>query len=433
MSNTIGFLGAGYVGLVSGTCFASLGHQVLVCDINQKRIDSLEAGVMPIYEPGLAELVERGRQSGHLQFTSSLEQVVRKANIIFICVGTPMGKGGRADLQYVQGVYQDIAKHLKSHRIFVNKSTVPVGSGAWVQDILKAEGVKANLFDVVSNPEFLREGNAVYDFMNPDRVVVGSDNPKAAQAVAGLYMPLRPRILTTDLKSAELIKYASNAFLATKISFINEIANLCENLDANIEDVATGMGMDERIGKGFLNAGPGFGGSCFPKDTAALLTIAKDAKNPLKIVQAAADVNHAQRRIAIKKLKKHLPELKGKTIALLGLAFKANTDDVRESPAMDMLLDMVKEGATVRVYDPEALEHLPKKKGVEAAASVEEALQGAHAAVIATEWPQFKNIPVNTYKKLLKKPLVVDARNLVDRSAAKAAGLVVESIGRGAK
>ncbi len=430
MNGSIGFLGAGYVGLVSGACFASLGHRVLLADINEAKIKALENGEIPIYEPGLAQLVDRCRQSGKLGFTTSVSQVVAKCRIIFICVGTPMGAGGQADLSYVRAAYEDIARHLKSHRIFVNKSTVPVGSGAWVAGILREAGVRPNLFDVVSNPEFLREGNAVYDFMNPDRIVVGSDNPRAAQEVAGLYLPLRPRILQTDLASAELIKYASNAFLATKISFINEVANLCETVGANIDDVSTGMGLDGRIGRGFLSAGPGFGGSCFPKDTQALLHIAQDAGSPMKVVQAVVAVNHHQRRLAVEKLKRHLPSLKGKTVALLGLAFKANTDDIRESPALDILGQLLKEGATVRVYDPEALVHLPKKKNAFAAASAEAALTGADAAVIATEWPEFKAIAPATFARLLKKPLVVDARNLLDPTAAQAAGLTLEAIGR---
>ncbi len=431
MSSNIGFLGAGYVGLVSGTCFSNLGHRAMVADIDQRKIDALNRGEIPIYEPGLAELVARGRESGRLSFTTDVSQVVRKAKIIFICVGTPMGREGKADLQYVRSAYQTIARHLTSHRIIVNKSTVPVGSGLWAGKILLDAGIPANKFDVVSNPEFLREGNAVYDFMHPDRIVVGSDNPKAAQAVAGLYLPLRPRILMTDLASAELIKYASNAFLATKISFINEVANLCERVDANIDDVSSGMGMDSRIGGGFLNAGPGFGGSCFPKDTMALLNIAHEAGYPLKVVKAVTQVNAAQRKIALVKLKKHIKKLEGKTIALLGLAFKADTDDVRESPALDILNQLAKEGATVRVYDPEALEHLPKKKNVSAAKSPEEALKGADAAVIATEWPQFKAIAPDTFVKLLKRPVLIDVRNLVDPGAAHAAGLTLESVGRG--
>ncbi|MBI4789727.1 MAG: UDP-glucose/GDP-mannose dehydrogenase family protein, partial [Chloroflexi bacterium] len=342
-------IGVGYVGLVTGTCFADLGHQVICLDIAAERIEKLKRGEMPIYEPGLEELVERNIAAGRLCFTTSYADAVGDADFIFIAVQTPSGVDGEADLDYVRAAAQSISQVLTKYAIIINKSTVPVGTGDSVAEILQERGKTPGVdFDVVSNPEFLSEGTAVYDFQQPDRVVLGSTNPEAADKVAQLYLPLRCTIMTTDLRTAEMIKYASNAFLATRISFINEIATICEKVGADVKEVAAGMGMDRRIGKAFLNAGLGFGGSCFPKDVKALTWLAQINGCHPQLLRAVMDINRDQRRQVLTKLRELLGTLHGKTIGLWGLAFKLNTDDVREAASFDLIHMLQLEGAHLR-------------------------------------------------------------------------------------
>src|SRR5574341_1478634 len=352
----IAVIGVGYVGLVTGACFSDLGNRVVAMDVIEEKIARLKKGVMPIYEPGLAEIVKRNVEAGRLSFTTRFEEALKDAEFVFICVGTPQGVDGEADLQYVRQAAEAIAQSMNHRLIIVNKSTVPVGTGDWVADIVRQNQPKPIPFSVVSCPEFLREGAALQDFMNPDRTVLGSLDRDAANEVAHLHLPLRAPIVITDLRTAEMIKYASNAFLATKISFINEIANICEQLGADVKEVAAGMGYDKRIGRYFLDAGMGYGGSCFPKDVKALAHMASIHGTHPQLLKAVMDINHYQRRQIILKLREVLgSKLRGKTVGLLGLAFKPNTDDMRESPASEVGRLLLQEGVQVKGYDPVAM------------------------------------------------------------------------------
>lgn len=350
-------VGTGYVGLVTAACFADLGNRIVALDISEKKIKDLEQGIMPIYEPGLAEVVERNMRSGRLSFTTSYEEALDKADFVFICVGTPSGVDGEADLQYVRAAAETIARTMTHPLIIINKSTVPVGTGDWVAEIVRNAQPKPIDFHVVSCPEFLREGSAVADFQHPDRTVLGSTSRKAAEAVAQLYLPLRSPIMMTDIRTAEMIKYASNAFLATRISFINEISIICEKLGADVMEVAEGMGFDKRIGHHFLQAGVGYGGSCFPKDVQALAHMAQTHGMHPQLLHAVMEINTFQRRHVILKLQELLGSLAGQRIGLLGLAFKENTDDVRESPALTVAQFLLEQGAAVLAYDPVAMEN----------------------------------------------------------------------------
>ncbi|MBM3122794.1 MAG: UDP-glucose/GDP-mannose dehydrogenase family protein, partial [Chloroflexi bacterium] len=353
----IAVVGVGYVGLVTGACFSDLGNRVVALDIDAGRIAGLKRGEMPIYEPGLEELVERNVRAGRLSFTTSYEQALRTADFVFIAVGTPSGVDGEADLQHVRAVAEAIARTMDHSMVIINKSTVPVGTGDWVADILRATQPKPIPFAVVSCPEFLREGSAIQDFMNPARTVLGSLDPEAAEQVAQLHLPLRAPIMITDLRTAEMIKYASNAFLATKISFINEIANICEALGADVKEVASGMGYDPRIGRAFLEAGLGYGGSCFPKDVKALAYMAAEKGRHPQLLQAVMDINADSRRRILERAQELLGSLRGKTVGLLGLTFKPNTDDLREAPALEIAQSLLAEGASVRAYDPVGMPH----------------------------------------------------------------------------
>ncbi|MCS7260180.1 MAG: UDP-glucose/GDP-mannose dehydrogenase family protein, partial [Anaerolineae bacterium] len=354
--HNITVIGAGYVGLVTGTCFADLGNRVCILDVDEQKIAILRSGGIPIYEPGLQEMVKRNVDAGRLSFTTDYAEAIADAEFVFIAVGTPEGVDGDADLRYVQAAAESIARHMQHPLIIVNKSTVPVGTGDWVADIVRAHQPEPIEFAVVSNPEFLREGNAIADFMNPDRVVLGSLNREAAEKVARLYLSLRTPIIITDLRTAEMIKYASNAFLATRISFINEIANICEHLGANIKEVAIGMGYDKRIGHHFLDAGIGYGGSCFPKDVKALVHMAATHGTHPQLLKSVMDINQHQRLLVIIKLREVLgSQLRGKTIGLLGLAFKPNTDDIRDAPAIEIARLLLNQGAHVKGYDPVAM------------------------------------------------------------------------------
>jgi len=428
----IAVVGVGYVGLVTGAGFADLGNKVVALDIDDERIAGLKRGEMPIYEPGLEELVARNVDAGRLSFTSSYAEAIHQAEFAFIAVGTPSGVDGEADLKHVREAAEAIADVMTTPLIIVNKSTVPVGTGDWVADIVRARQPKPIPFSVVSCPEFLREGSAIVDFMNPARTVVGSLDPEAAEKVAQLHLALRSRIVITDLRTAEMIKYASNAFLATKISFINEIANICEALGADIKEVATGMGYDPRIGQHFLEAGLGYGGSCFPKDVKALAYMAADQGRHPQLLQAVMDINSDRRRQLVEKLIELVGELSGKTVGILGLAFKPNTDDLREAPALDIGRWLVDAGARVRAYDPVCMERaaglMPELEMAEDPYSM---ATGCDAVVICTEWNEFKQLDLMRLQNAMRSPVVVDGRNIYDPAEMKRLGFRYRGMGRG--
>ena len=425
-------IGTGYVGLVTGTCFADLGNQVTCMDVNESAIQKLKQGIMPIYEPGLEQLVLQNYKAGRLTFTTDIASALPGSDFAFIAVGTPSGDEGEADLQYVRMVAESIADLVDDPIIVVNKSTVPVGTGDWVSDIIRKRRAGKPLdFSVVSNPEFLREGSAINDFMCPDRVVLGSLDKEAASKVGQLYMALRSPILITDLRTAEMIKYASNAFLATRISFINEISNICEELGADVRQVALGMGYDKRIGMSFLDAGLGWGGSCFPKDVRALAHMAVLHGSQPQLLQAVMDINRNQRRKLVMKLRKSLGSLDDKIIGILGLSFKPNTDDIRDAPALEIIHLLQNEGAHIQAYDPQAMEltaaAVTKVKLCENPYQVAE---NADALVLATEWNEFKQIDFEKIYKLMRQPIIMDGRNLWDPEALRALGFQYTGVGR---
>lgn len=428
----IAVIGTGYVGLVTGTCFADLGNRVVCLDIDETKIEILNSGGVPIYEPGLEEMVRRNVKAGRLSFTTSYVDGVKDAEFVFIAVGTPEGVDGEADLRYVHMAAQSIAQVLDHPLIIVNKSTVPVGTGDWVADIVHKHRKNDIEFAVVSNPEFLREGSAISDFLNPDRVVLGSLNREAAEKVAQLYLSLRAPIVVTDLRTAEMIKYAANAFLATRISFINEIANICEALDADVKEVAVGMGYDKRIGHHFLDAGVGYGGSCFPKDVKALAHMAAIHGQHPQLLRTVTEINRHQRRLMIQKLRALLGSLQDKTIGLLGLSFKPNTDDMREAPAVEIAHLLMNEGALVKGYDPVAMgvavRVLPEIKLAEDPYDLAE---GCDAVVIVTDWNEFKHLDMVRLKTLMRQPVIVDGRNIYEPQPMKALGFTYRGMGRG--
>jgi len=428
----IAVVGVGYVGLVTGACFADLGNRVIALDINEEKVASLKQGKMPIYEPGLAELVERNVKAGRLSFTTSYEEGLKEAEFVFIAVGTPEGVDGEADMKYVRMAAETIAKTMDHPLIIVNKSTVPVGTGDWVADIIRGHQPSPIDFSVVSCPEFLREGSAISDFLNPDRTVLGSEDQEAAERVAQLHLPLRAPIVVTDLRTAEMIKYASNAFLATRISFINEIANICEALGADVKEVARGMGFDKRIGHHFLEAGVGYGGSCFPKDVKALAYMAQvHGKHP-QLLHAVMDINSYQRKLVSLKVQELLGEVKGATVAFLGLAFKQNTDDMREAPSLTIAEHLHNHGATVRGYDPVAMnvakEIMPY---MVMAPDPYELAQNADALIVLTPWNEFMQLDMARIKDAMRKPNLIDGRNIYDPQAMRAIGFEYRGIGRG--
>lgn len=425
-------IGTGYVGLVTGTCFADLGNRVVCLDIDETKIEILNSGGVPIYEPGLEEMVRRNVKAGRLSFTTAYAEGLKEAEFVFIAVGTPEGVDGEADLRYVQRAAQSIAEVMDHPLAIVNKSTVPVGTGDWVADIVNRHKQADVEFAVVSNPEFLREGVAISDFLNPDRVVLGSLNREAAEKVAQLYLSLRAPIVITDLRTAEMIKYASNAFLATRISFINEIANVCEALGADIKEVAVGMGYDKRIGHHFLDAGVGYGGSCFPKDVKALAHMAAIHGRHPQLLRTVTEINRHQRRLVVQKLRSLMGSLQDKIIGLLGLAFKPNTDDMRESPSVEIARLLMNEGACVKGYDPVAM-------GVAARLLPEIGLaedpyvlaKGCDALVVVTDWNEFKHLDMARVKTLMRQPIIVDGRNMYEPERMKALGFTYRGIGRG--
>ncbi len=430
----IAVIGAGYVGLVTGACFAEFGVKVTVADSNAEKIAALKSGTVPIYEPGLEEMLKKNVREGRLAFTADAAAAIKGSLVVFIAVGTPNRGDGHADLSYIEKVARTIAENMDSYKVIVTKSTVPVGTGERLKEIIGG-GLKESIdFDVVSNPEFLREGAAIEDFLRPNRVVIGAESQQAVAILKDLYRPLylieTPTVIT-DVKTAEMIKYASNAFLATKVSFINEIANLCERVGADVQMVAKGMGLDGRIGSKFLHPGPGFGGSCFPKDLLALARIAAETGYDFKILEAVLAVNLRQREFALAKIKTALGGLSGKRVAVLGLAFKPNTDDIRESPAVAIVQALQREGATVSAYDPAAMEEAGRVlEHVSWASGPYEAAKGADALVLATEWNQFRSLDLNQLKQSLKRPIFIDLRNVYDPQRMAEAGFVYESFGR---
>jgi len=420
----IGMFGAGYVGLVTGACFADLGHEVVIRDILPERIEQLQAGVVPIYEPGLDDVLERNRD--RLRFTLDVSEAVDDAEFLYVSVGTPSTASGDADLAAVWAVVDELPADVPGRPVVVMKSTVPVGTGMHVRARLDARGL-TNV-GYVSNPEFLAEGSAVADFTTPDRIVVGAFDAADADRVVELHRGISGEIVRTDVHSAELVKLAANAFLSTRISFINEIANVCELVDADVVDVARGIGLDHRLGPHFLRAGIGFGGSCFPKDVSALKQLAGNEGYPFMLLHAVWEVNELQKRRVVQKLQKHLGSLRGKRIALLGLAFKPNTDDMREAPSRVIAYRLLAEGAEVRAWDPVA--RPDDLVGIEICDSVLEAVSGVDAAVIVTEWPELASLASPEVRAAMAHPLIVDGRNLLDPEATQAAGFTYEGIGR---
>ncbi|MDJ0532516.1 MAG: UDP-glucose/GDP-mannose dehydrogenase family protein [Xenococcaceae cyanobacterium MO_207.B15] len=455
-------IGTGYVGLVTGVCLSHIGHDVICVDNNEEKVKLMQSGQSPIYEPGLSELMKSSAESGRLEFTSDLAKGVEHGEILFIAVGTPPLPTGESDTRYVEAVARGIGANLNSsssYKVIVNKSTVPIGSGDWVRMIVldgvkerqKASSVATNAeatiepnFDVVSNPEFLREGSAVYDTFNPDRIVLGSNSEKAIAMMKELYEPLVSRefaedkslppvpVVVTDLSSAEMIKYAANSFLATKISFINEVANICDRVGADVTQVAKGIGLDSRIGSKFLNAGIGWGGSCFPKDVSALIHTADDYGYEAELMKAAVNVNIRQRSIALEKLQQELKILKGKTVGLLGLTFKPDTDDMRDAPALTLIEQLNRLGAKVKAYDPivsqSGLSH--GLSGVIIETNAEMLADGCDALVLVTDWKEFLKLDYGKMSKLMNNPVIIDGRNFLDRQALEAVGLRYLGIGR---
>jgi len=427
-------IGTGYVGLVTGACFADLGNRVVCLDIDEEKIAMLEAGEMPIYEPGLEEMVRRNVAAGRLSFTTSYDVAIREEQpkYIFIAVGTPEGVDGEADMRYVRMAAESIAEVMDHPVIIVNKSTVPVGTGDWVAEIINRHRNNDAEFAVVSNPEFLREGSAINDFLHPDRVVLGSLEREAAQKVAQLYLSLRAPIVITDLRTAEMIKYASNAYLASRISFINEIAAICEQLGADVKEVAIGMGYDKRIGHHFLDAGIGYGGSCFPKDVKALAHMAAIHGRHPQLLRAVMDINKDQRRRVVQKLRGLLGGLRDCTIGLLGLAFKPNTDDLREAPAVEIAHLLQNEGAHVKGYDPVAMpnaEHLIPE--LELSKDAYDLARDCDALVVVTDWNEFKHLDMAKVKSLMRQPVLVDGRNIYEPQRMKELGFTYRGVGRG--
>jgi UDPglucose 6-dehydrogenase len=425
-------VGTGYVGLVSAACFAETGRQVMAVDVDRAKIEALRQGVLPIHEPGLAMVVRRNLASGRLRFTTDLGEGVRAAEIILIAVGTPPAPDGSADLTQVEEAAQGIGRAMTGYRLVVNKSTVPVGTAERVKALISRTLPPGGEVEVASVPEFLREGTAVRDTFHPDRVVIGSDSPRATETLVKLHQPFAAPFVITDVRSAELIKYAANAFLATKISFINEIAALCEGVGADVEEVAKGIGLDQRIGPHFLRAGAGYGGSCLPKDTLALLSLAKQAGCPAPLLAATIEINRRQRETVLEKTRTLLGGLADRTVAVLGLAFKPDTDDVREAPALELIAGILREGGKVRAYDPVALAKARALMGdrCEGAPDLYQAVRDADAAVLLTEWPEFKEMNLVRVRNLLRQPVLVDGRNVFEPARMKRLGFVYASIGR---
>ncbi len=449
----ISIVGTGYVGLVTGTCLAEIGHNVICVDIDEEKIRMLKNNQIPIYEPGLEILVPKNSKEGRLHFTTEIKEGVENSDVIFIAVGTPPKETGEADLSYIEAVSREIAYNMRSYKVVVEKSTVPVKTGEWVKRTIKYNNKHNVDFDVVSNPEFLREGSAVMDFMNPDRIVVGVRSERAANIMKEVYQPIIDRIyyydvkekvvkkgepsenkipfLITDINSAELIKHASNSFLALKISYINAVANICELANANVEEVALGMGLDKRIGKEFLKAGVGFGGSCFPKDVIAFYEISRELGYDFKILKEVLNINKKQREIFVRKIQKALWIVKDKLIGILGLSFKPNTDDMREAPSIDIIKMLLKEGAKIKAYDPEAMKKARKiLPDITYCSNPYEVAENADTLAIITDWAEFKELDLKKIKSLMNYPIIVDGRNIYDPEVMAKLGFEYISVGR---
>ncbi len=429
-------VGTGYVGLVSGACFSEFGIDVICVDNVKEKIDLLNQGIMPIYEPGLDVLIQKNVREGRLSFTTNLKEAVEKCLVVFISVGTPPNPDGSPNLTYVWDVAGEIAEAMNGYKVIVNKSTVPVGTGEKMRAFLEKNMKTRSKFSVVSNPEFLREGSAIDDFRRPDRVVIGADDSESIAIMKDVYSPLyllETPVVITSVKSAELIKYAANSYLAMRISYINEIANICELVGADAHEVAIGMGLDNRIGKKFLHPGPGYGGSCFPKDTRAFLQLACENDYEFKIMKAVIDANEEQKMRSIEKIRKAAGDLSGKTIGILGLSFKPNTDDMRDSPAIPIMKHLLKEGAEVKVYDPAAMEESKKHmdgENVHYCENVYEVARDSDSLVFMTEWNQFRKIDLEKIRKLLKKPVIIDLRNIYEPEAMRSLGFEYTGMGR---
>ena len=428
----VAVIGTGYVGLVTGTCLAEIGHHVICVDRNPDKVKKLAKGISPIYEPGLEPLIKKNVKAGRLEFTGDLPAAVKASDIIFIAVNTPPRPDGKPDLSHVAHVARQIAESAENYKVVVDKSTVPVQTGQKVKETLKAYNPHRLDFDVVSNPEFLREGSAVIDFLKPDRVVVGVENERAAQIMRELYRPIRAPFIVTDINSAELIKHASNSFLAAKISFINAVAEICERTGADIAEVGRGMGLDERIGPHFLRAGIGYGGSCFPKDVSAFIAIAEELGSPFDLLKAVQRINDDARQRFIKKIEEALWVVRGKTIGVWGLAFKPNTDDMRNAPSITIIEYLLSEEARVRAYDPQATEKAREILGdkVEYVDTPYAAAKDADALIIVTEWEEFKKANLKKVHSLLRQPLIIDGRNLYDPAGMKRLGFIYRAVGR---
>jgi UDPglucose 6-dehydrogenase len=429
----IAVIGTGYVGLVTGTCFAEFGVNVTCVDVDAGKIERLNRGEVPIYEPGLDQLVAKSKSAGRLQFTTDVRAAVQQSLVIFLAVGTPPKEDGSADLSFIESAATEVARHMNGYKVVVTKSTVPVGTGERLRRLIREHQQRFD-FGIVSNPEFLREGAAIDDFMRPDRVVIGSRDEAAVAIMRDLYRPLyliETPVVITSLEAAELTKYASNAFLATKISFINEVANLCDRIGCDVHDVARAMGMDNRIGRYFLHPGPGYGGSCFPKDTTALVSVAKGYDAESLIVEAVVKVNERQRLRMVEKIERLAGDLEGKRVAVLGLSFKPETDDMREAPSVDIIRALIERGASVRAYDPVAAEQAKKVlDGIEYASDEYEAAEGADVLVFMTEWNQFRALDMQKLKGLMRAPRVADLRNIYEPERMRGLGFDYVGVGR---
>ncbi|NQT46228.1 MAG: UDP-glucose/GDP-mannose dehydrogenase family protein [Candidatus Omnitrophica bacterium] len=427
-------VGSGYVGLVTGASFAEMGNKVICVDSNRSKIDKLKKGIMPIYEPGLKELVNRNRKNKRINFTTDLAKGVKNSEIIFICVSTPPKPNGEADLVYVEDVSRQIAREMVSYRLIVEKSTVPVQTGEWIKKTIRQTIKKGVPFDVASNPEFLREGSAVQDLFKPDRIVIGAETKRAKDILVKLYKPLKVPLVVTDIKSAEIIKHASNSFLATKISFINAVSVICEKAGADVIEVAEGMGMDKRICRAFLDAGVGFGGSCFPKDLSAFISISERLGYEFDLLRAVQRINEHQKELLVKRVEKLLWNLSEKTVAIWGLSFKPNTDDMRSAPSVDIIKMLQKRGASIKVYDPQAMPVARKLlKGVKFCKDAYSAAADSDCLVVATDWDEFKEADLKRLKKVMNQPVVVDGRNIYDPATMKGLGFEYTGIGRSLK
>ena len=427
----IAVIGTGYVGLVTGACLADIGHRVICIDKDKNKIEMLKQGKIPIYEPGLPAIVLKNVKKGRLFFSDDIAEGVKSSKVIFIAVGTPPRAKGEADLSAVESVVEEIARNMNSYKLIVQKSTVPIATGDWVESTISMFKRRHAKFDIASNPEFLREGTAIKDFMRPDRIVIGAESKRAKQIMADIYKPIKAEIIFTDIKSAELIKHASNSFLAMKISFINSLSRICDLSKADIDKVAEGIGMDKRIGRDFLKASLGYGGFCFPKDLAAFIHVSERLGYNPELLKAVAKVNEQQKDFFFRKIKKAVWNIGGKRIAVLGLSFKPNTDDTRLSPAIDIINMLKKEGAQVSVFDPKAMEKAKQELiGVTYCKDSYEAIKGADCLVITTDWPEFKALDLKRVKRLLKRPIIVDGRNMFDPDKMRKLGFTYASIGR---